>query len=113
MTWQDLIDDIRLRLNDPSKNRWTDGEILDRINITRNELYGIHPEAFYVSSVVTSMPTDPNDSQLESTIDIMSIWVGAVMNHVLWQCYMDDSDATANGKLADTYFAVWAKKVGV
>jgi hypothetical protein len=113
MTWQDLIDDIRLRLNDPDKTRWSDGEILDRINVTRNELYGIHPEAFYVSSVVTSMPTDPNDSQLESTIDFLPVWVHSLMSHVLWQILMDEIDERQNIAQADRYFAVWAKKVGV
>jgi hypothetical protein len=113
MTWQSLVDGIRARLNDPSKIRWNDADILDRINSTRNELYGSHPEAFYVSSVVTSIPEDPGEPSLQSSIDFLPVWAEAVKAHVCWQCYMEDYDERQNVKLAEDYYAVWAKTVGV
>lgn len=113
MTWQDVLDKIRKGLNDPSKERWTDSDLIQRVNITRNELWGTHPEAFYVSSVVTAIPSDPDDQSFAVAIDILPTWVDALSCHVLWQCYFDDSDERQNVALADRYFAVWAKKVGV
>lgn len=113
MTWQDLLDNIRKGLNDPTKVRWTDSDIVQKVNATRAELWGLHPEAFYVSSIVVALPSDPDDSNLGSSIDFTSTWTEAVMSHVMWQCYMDDSDETQNVKLAENRYAVWAKKVWV
>ena len=113
MTWQAFLDDIRTGLNDPDKTRWSDPDLLTLVNNTRNELYGLHPEAFYVSSVVVVLPTDPTDANLTSDIDFLAIWREAIKAHVRWQAYMEDSDERQNVKLAEDYFAVWAKKAQV
>lgn len=112
MTWTDLLSDIRTALNDPSKEHWGDTDLLQRVIATRQELYGPHPEAFYVSSVVTAIPSDPTEAQLTATIDFLPTWAEAVRAHVLWQCYMEDSDERQNVKLAEDYFAIWSRKVG-
>lgn len=113
MTWQDVLDDIRQGLHDPSKERWSDSDLIQRVNVTRHELWGIRPEAFYVLSVVTDVPADPDDQSFEMTIDVLPTWVHALSCHVLWQCYFDDSDERQNVALADRYYAIWAKKTGV
>lgn len=112
MTWTDLLTDTRKSLNDPSKEHWYDSDLLQRVILARNELYGVHPEAFYVSSVVTAIPADPTEDTLTATLDFLPIWAEAVRAHVLWQCYMDDSDERQNVKLAEDYFAIWSRKVG-
>lgn len=113
MTWQAFLDDIRTGLADPDKVAWPDPALLTLVNNTRNELYGLHPEAFYVSSVVVALPADPTDASLTSAIDFLPTWAEAIKAHVRWQAYMEDSDERQNMALADHYFAVWAKKVGV
>jgi hypothetical protein len=110
MTWQDLLDRIRDGLNDPSKIRWTDPSLLQRVNMTRDEMWADHKEAFAVSTVVTAIPTAPTELTLTSDIDFLPDWVMAVRAHVLWQVYMDDIDERQNVTLADKHFAVWAKK---
>lgn len=113
MIWQELVDDIRKTINDPNKNRWSDGEILRRVVLTRNELWGIHPEAFCVSSVVTDIPADPTDASMTSVLDFLPIWAEAVRAHVLWQLYMDDRDEAQNTTNAEYWFGVWSRKVKV
>ena len=112
MTWQDLIDEARRGLNDPSKVAWPDPDILARVNNSRRELYGMHPEAFCVSSVVVAIPTDPGESDLASAIDFDTSWAFSVINHVQWQCLMDDSDERQNVQQAQRHFDVWQNKVG-
>ena len=112
MTWKDLLTDIRKALNDPSSSYWPDSDLLQRVIVTRNELWGLHPEAFAVSSVVTALPADPTENNLTATLDFLPTWAEAVRSHVLWQCYMDDSDVAQNSKLADGYYAIWQRKVG-
>lgn len=112
MTWIDLLTDIRKALNDPSEVRWPDSDLLQRVIATRNELWGVHPEAFAVSTVATAIPTDPTEATLTATLDFLPVWAEAVKAHVLWQCYMDDSDSAQNAKLAEMHYAIWQRKVG-
>jgi hypothetical protein len=111
MTWQDLLDDTRKGLNDPSRVAWPDADLLARVNVTRRELYGMHPEAFCVSSVVVAIPSDPSESSLTSAIDFDTSWALAVINHVQWQCFMDDTDERQNVQQAQLHYDVWQRKV--
>jgi hypothetical protein len=112
MTWKTLLTDIRKSLIDPDQIGWSDSDLLQRVIVARNELWGSHQEAFYVSSVITALPNDPTEDALNATIDFLPDWALAVKSHVLWQCYMDDSDERQNVALADRHFAIWTRKVG-
>jgi hypothetical protein len=112
MTWKDLLTDIRKSLVDPDEIGWPDSNLLQRVIVARTELWGSHQEAFYVTSVVIDLPADPTEDTLTNTIDFLPDWAQAIKAHVLWQCYMDDADERQNVKLAEDYYAVWARKVG-
>lgn len=112
MTWQELLDEVRKGLNDPDKTHWSDADLLQRATVTRNELFGLHSEAFAVSTVVTAVPTAPSEASLTGTVDFNLTWKQAFVAHVRWQCYMDDSDERQNVALADKHFAIWSRAVG-
>jgi hypothetical protein len=113
MTWQDLVNGIRKEINDPDQVRWSDGDILAAVILTRQELWGLHSEAFCVSSVVTEIPADPSDSSMTSTIDFLPTWAEAVRAHVLWQLFMEERDESQNVIQAENWFKVWLAKVRV
>jgi len=113
MTWQDLLDEARKGLNDPSKVTWPDADLLTRVISTRRELFGLHPEAFCVSAVVTALPTDPSETSLTSSIDFDTSWVASVIHHIQWQCFMEDSDERQNIQQAQRHYDAWEKRVGV
>ena len=112
MTWKDLLTDIRKSLIDPDEIGWSESDLLQRVILARIQLWSSHEEAFYVTSVVTDLPADPTENGLDITLDFMPDWVEAVKAHVLWQCYMDDSDERQNVKLAEDHYAIWTRKVG-
>lgn len=113
MTRQEFIDDIRKAINDPDKVRWPDPDLVQRTNNTRVEMWGLHPEAFFVSSIVTALPSDWSDAALTSDIDFDRSWVQAAKAHVVWQFLMDETDDRQNVASADRNLAVWTMKAQV
>jgi hypothetical protein len=110
MTVQNVIDRIRPLISDTvATYRWSDDDLIQKINDALEELWHIRPVAFYISTIVTTRFTDV--SAVGGTMPVGNDYRQALAYYVCYLCYMEDGDDSANGALAMKYFDLFEKEL--
>ena len=99
---------VRPLIGDEDGSTWTNGDLVDKVNIGRIKLFADEPAAFSVSAVVLAVP---DDLTLSGTIDIASPYYQALAHYVAYLCFAEDSQDEANGRLAADHFAKYGMEV--
>ena len=89
-----IRDDVPLTVNGSPVYRWEDADLLAVINTKRRTLYAEHPEAFYVTAIVTACPDDLATVGL--ILDVAQEYVEALREYVVKTVQTEDGDDSAN-----------------
>jgi hypothetical protein len=109
MTWAELIDpSVRRAISDAvAEYRVPNSALIRYASDGRREIVRQHPEALYVTSIVTTPLTDLTESNLGDTIDIAGVFVSALVDYIAWKVLDEDSEDAQNRQKALTHKAVF------
>lgn len=111
MTAQQVIDVVRPLINDTvATYRWSDADLIAKLNNALEELWHNEPSAFYITTIVTTHFTDitaVGDSVLVSTM-----WRSALAYHMAFQVYAEDRDDMENASISQKFFDLYSKELG-
>jgi len=102
MTVSDFIlDRVRGMVGDSlTPYRWSEATVIVYLNEAREKLFSMHPEAFYVSEIVVSLP---DDLTAASTLDVLPDYRSTLANYTAYRTLTEDSEDPENRKNAQDY----------
>lgn len=89
--------------------RWSDSEVLAKINNARRFLYGKRPAAFCVATILVAEPTDLSSTQ--STLDVLGAYMLALQSYTNYLILREDVDDAASQTLANNFFESFKQQV--
>lgn len=110
MTTTELWVIVRDQIGDSvTPYRYADTKLLRYLNDGRRALKVLHPEAFYVSTIVTA---DYADIAETATVDVIEHFTNALMHFVCHRCLSEDSEDASAHALAKTHFELYSIAMG-
>lgn len=88
--------------------RWTPAVLLLWINEGRKRLFGLRPEAFYVSTIVTAYPGDLKEG---ADIDLEATYDADLVNYCVFRCLSRDNEDPETSGLAQGYLRMFVNGV--
>jgi hypothetical protein len=97
-----IANEVRAQIKDDvATYRWSDAALIAAINTQRRTLYGDHPEAFYVTDILTACPADLTATT--DTIDVVQEYIEGLREMVCRQIFAEDSEDTGNMAVAKVH----------
>lgn len=96
---RDLLSDA-VSGGDDNSYRWTPAVLLLWINEGRKQLFGLRPEAFYVSGIVTEYP---GDLAISKDTDLDPMYDSQLVNYVCYRALSRDNEDPETAALANGY----------
>ena len=91
--------------------RWSDQDMLDKINVARCFLFGKRPAAFCVSTIATEEPLPFTEANLRSSLDVLGLFVPPLQSYVAYLLLREDVDDAASQTLAMNFFEAFKIQV--
>jgi hypothetical protein len=88
--------------------RWTPATLLLWVNEGRKQLFGLRPEAFYVSGIVRRYP---GDLLANKDIDLDPVYDAQLVNYCVFRCLSRDNEDPETGALAKGYYSLFLNGV--
>jgi hypothetical protein len=109
MTVTDFITNhVRSQISDKvSDYRWDNPALLIYVNEGRKNLKGIHPEAFYVSGIVTG---EPADLAIGATLDITACYILSLASYVCFRVLGENSEDASNRELSAYHYKLYMQR---
>lgn len=108
---KDIIPRVRDLLSDTAdvtgEYRWGDPDLLQWGNEGLKDMFRRRPDAFYLDD--GEIITDPPDSldRVEKGVPIREEFAPALIDYILYRCYLRDGEDPENQSLAGTYYAAY------
>ena len=110
MIAQDVIDRIRPLINDTvAQYRWSDDDLIDKLNDGLEELWKTRPVAFYESAIVLTHFTDL--TAVGDTMPVGNSYRQALAFFVAFLAYSEDRDDLANAQNAQKFFDLYQREL--
>lgn len=84
--------------------RWGDEVWCLYLSNALRRLWGTHPEAFYVSAVVTDAPAEITSASTSSVIPVLDDYLGTLLHEVCAWILIEDREGAANIAASDSHY---------
>jgi len=102
VTGTQFLEDLAAQIGDENMARWTNTELLSKLNECRREMRTNHREAFCVSSVVTG---GGSDLVAAGTLDVDDGYATALLSLVAYRLLSEDHEDANNRQMAEHHFS--------
>ena len=114
MTGLEVESDVRAQISDEAGTvRWDDPALIRYINDGQRAIIKVHPEAQYITTIVTNDFNDFTEaSALADTLSISDGYKNALVHYVASMVLREDSEDAGNDALADKHYQLFILEMG-
>lgn len=105
LTNQVIVNRARRLISDSTATyRWVDTTACLYLSDGLREIWRRAPHAFYVSSIVTTVPAEVGTGDLASSSVLRDEYTQSLVHFICWRCLSEDSEDANNRELANMHW---------